>query len=65
MTNLSIDKLSIFLQHGFIKSVENVILTNIINTADGTSIVVVMCCRWNCHADDMADGQTMYADDIT
>ena len=48
------------LQLGFIRSVENVMLTNIVNTEDGNSIV---CDVWQmeCHVNNIANGKAMYA----
>ena len=46
------------LQHGFIRSVENVIPTNIVNTADGPSDVFSIW-QMECHA----DGKVVYAGD--
>ena len=44
--------------------VENAILTKIVNTVDGASVV---CDVWQreCHAGNMADGKAMCADDTT
>ena len=43
---------------------ENVNLTNTVNTIDGTNAV---CDVWQmeCHADNMADGKAMCADNTT
>ena len=55
-------KLSSHIQHGFIRSVENVLLTKIVNTLDGASVV---CDVWQieCHIVTMADSKAMCADD--
>ena len=48
----------------FIMSVENAVLTNIVNTVGGTNIV---CDVWqiDCHVNDMAGCEDMWADDAT
>ena len=48
----------------FLFSVENVILTIIVNTGDSTC---VGCDMWQmeCYADIMADGKALYTDDTT
>ena len=61
---LSADNFSPCLQNGFIRSVENVILSNIINNVDGTSVV---CDVWHmeCLTDDMVDGKANHIGDTT
>ena len=61
---LSADTFLLHLQHGLINYVENVILTNIINTVDDTSVVHDVL-QMEYHADYMADSKSMYADDAT
>ena len=43
---------------------ENVILTNIINNVDGTSVAFDVW-QMECDTDNMADGKGMYADHTT